>query len=96
MITELSFLIDLLLTKRSPKEKIVLITERIKEIENQKTQPQVFVHPGPNAQAQSTIANLMKDQVTAPVAQALANRQSLIQSAHSDKPEPGRTSPRKF
>jgi hypothetical protein len=113
-MTELSFLLDLLLNQKLNKEVKTLITERIKLIEAKPTayQPQrgpaqVFVPPELVGQSPSTIANLMKDPIplvepapviasTAATAMALAERQKAIQVSMSGKPEPGRTSPRKF
>lgn len=110
-MSELSFLIDLLLNHKLSKDVKALVSERIKLIENQKAQSHMFAHPIQAAiQSPSTLANLARDMnqvgglaigaapvpVTAPVAQALVSRQQAIQAAMSDKPEVGRSSPRKF
>ena len=126
-MTELSFLIDLLVNHKLSKEVKGLVVARIKEIETRAphiptAQPRTAAPPLPahlQGQAPSTIANLLKEPgasivpqvspvavepvinpeqiaVTPAAAQALAARQALLNSAISGKPEPGRTSPRKF
>ncbi len=106
-MTELSFLIDLLLNHKLSKEVKKLIADRVREIESA---PRTAAHipagvpPHLVGQSPSTIANLMKDPPAAPAvvattpiaASAIASRQAAIAAQLSGKPEPGRTSPRKY
>lgn len=114
-MSELSFLIDLLLNQKLSKPVKELIAARIREIE---ARPQPTVkHPGLGVpipahlsqQSPSTIANLLKEDsgtlpqpiaVTAQASQALEQRNAAIRAARAGpfdaKPDPGRTSPRKF
>ena len=89
-MTELSFLLELLLNHKLPKATQLAIRDRIGSIQLEASLPAprkpIIQGPEPVAQiAQSPAA-----------AQALAQRQAAIQAALSDKPEQGRTSPRKF
>lgn len=111
-MTELAFLLDLLLNHRLPAATKAAISDRLKEVEK-------MLAPAPRApapvppqlanQAPSTIAALMKHPdlmekampveviaQTAQTAAALASREQAIQQAMSGKIEKGRTSPRKF
>lgn len=110
-MSELSFLLTLLLDHKLSTTVKGLIKDRIKEIEL-KPQSGVAIRATPPAlagQSPSTIANLMKDPVEAPqaaitapaAAQAMLQRQSAIAAAlnagpFAAKPEKGRSSPRKF
>jgi hypothetical protein len=94
-MSELSFLLELLLNHKVPQTTKKLIQERIREVESHIQAPalqrQPSVRPSPTAQEpQPVIAN------TAAAAEALAAREALIQQATSGRAEPGRTSPRKF
>jgi hypothetical protein len=109
-MTELSFLLDLLLNHKLPKATKEAITGRIKEIETLAhqptiTQPQWQPRPPRNAQSPSTqrILDEMAQEPsvsqiaqTPAVAAALAARQEAISIALSGKEEKGRSSPRKF
>ncbi len=120
-MSELSFLIDLLLNQRLSKPVKELIANRIREIEIKGHQPTVKTTPLPYPllagmppnianQSPSTIANFLKEQAqneppqtetpivaaTAQAAMAMEARNTAIKAAMSGKPEPGRTSPRKF
>lgn len=109
-MSELSFLLTLLLDHKLSTEVKGLIKERIKEIEfkpqiNQAA-PVLAQKAILSGQAPSTIANLMKEPsaqanpemiaVTPAASQAMASRQEAIALAMSGKPEKGRQSPRKF
>lgn len=109
-MTELSFLLELLLEHELKKETQKLIRERIKEIE----QPRAQTRPVQTGQApsmQRAVAEMEQDQAirvnfaqmppqaipqSPAVAQAMAHRQALVAQAISGKEEKGRTSPRKF
>lgn len=125
-MSELSFLIDLLLNQRLSKPVKALISDRIKEIEarprNSAVGQQIYTQPAAVipahllGQAPSTIANFLKSEVssadpvsptphadeaqviaTTPAARAaLQHRREAIMNGTRDKPEVGRTSPRKF
>lgn len=117
-MTELSFLLDLLLNHKLPVATKVAVTERIREVESRLIQSppsrvpppsQGFIPPHLANQAPSTIAALARHPDLAvaleqpaviahtPAAMAALNaRQEAINSGMSDKPEKGRTSPRKF
>jgi len=105
---ELSFLIDLILNEKLTKRLKDRISERIKEIELSRpaavnhNHSQIISSQVPSTQR---ILNEMAmnpvqpepAQATSVIAQqALLNRQTAISIAASGKPEPGRTSPRKF
>lgn len=106
-MSELSFLLDLLLNEKLSIKVKTKLTERIKEIESRMGQPPIVHRIIPSAQAPSTQKILdemaMNPQpVEAPqantfaTAQALQSRQQAIAIAASGKPEAGRSSPRKF
>jgi len=108
-MTELSFLLDLLLNEKLSVEVKTKITERIRDIESRMSVSPNFK---PNIVANSVQApstqKILDEMAMNPVpvepqqpssvaaAQALASRQAAIMIAASGKPEPGRTSPRKF
>jgi hypothetical protein len=85
--SELSFLINLVLdTKLNPYARKIL-AERVRVLESCKTAPlPTLTQPTPT----------FSDRMQPAAAQALADRQKAIQASLGDKPEPGRTSPRKF
>ncbi len=123
-MTELTFLVELLLNHKLQKPTKDAVAQRIKEEEEAiaALPPQAPMRPMPyvgamqsgNIQAPSSrdVATRHPDLVTTPVtgplppvaviaqtqaaATALASRESAIASGRSGKPEPGRTSPRKF
>lgn len=109
-MTELSFLLELLLTHKLAKGTKEAITNRIKEIEQclRPPPPQQVIRPPRTAQAPSTQRLLdemaLEPQPVAPdqvaqspaAAMALAARQEAINIALSGKEEKGRSSPRKF
>lgn len=125
-MSELSFLLDLLLNHKLSKSVKDLIANRIREIESRTTALSpariVSVPASLAGQSPSTIANMMKHSTgesvplptiadTMPVetpqppgivagtpatAAALESRNKAIAQALSGRPEPGRTSPRKF
>lgn len=111
IMTELSFLIDLLMNHKLPKLTKQAIAERIKEVESNIGAPNVRSQAP--RQAPSTIAALSRQADEAnpaipapePVAQiaqtpaaaaALAARKQSIAQALSGKMEKGQTSPRKW
>lgn len=109
-MSELSFLLDLLLNEKLSKAVKEKITERIKLFEQNLTlvKPVVLA----SMQAPSTIAALQRQAAevgqvgaietpagaitTVKAAMAIQDREKAIAQAQSGKPEPGRTSPRKF
>lgn len=102
-MSELSFLLDLLLEHKLSKTTKDLIKERIKVIEGyQKAIVTAPVIKNPTAQAPSTqrildeMAQNQPQVQTAAAAQALQHRSELIAQALSGKEEKGRSSPRKF
>lgn len=110
-MTELTFLIELLLNHKLPKVTKDLIAKRITEVETAfrpQQGPSVSADPAVKpTQAASTMAILARnpDLTPSPVAvvaqtpataKALADRQESIALAMSGKVEKGRTSPRKF
>jgi hypothetical protein len=107
-MSELSFLIDLLLNERLSGAVRAKIAERVKVVESQMiTQKSIIPLPISPAQAQgqspSTIAAMARHAqepapiVNSPAAQAaLQNREIALAESMSGKPPPGRTSPRKF
>ncbi len=119
-MSELSFLLDLLINEKLSKPVKVKILARVKEIEAKPTVnhitpmiAQVPMPPVVHGQSPSTIAAMARHAaegatvniappvggpiITSPVvAIALNERNQHINQALSGKPEPGRTSPRKF
>lgn len=124
MMTELSFLIDLLLNEKLSKSAKEKVRERVSEVEKVFASATQFVRapnpppPPPSVingapQAPSTVAAMQRQALvegsagvlsTLPVVvaatpqatQAVQSRDTAINQALSGKPEPGRTSPRKF
>jgi lambda repressor-like predicted transcriptional regulator len=114
MLSELSYLLHLLMDYKLSKPVQDDIRTRIKEIEAKPAVPVMMgrslnVPANMAGQSPSTIANMLKDPapqsaalpqeaiVASPAAaQAMQARAHAIQAAMSTKPEPGRTSPRKF
>lgn len=105
-MTELSFLISLLLNEKLPLELKGIVAERIKEVET-RIQAPTFSRPvvhSPSTQSPSTqrILDEMASEAPVVIAQtpqasaALAQRAQAIAQATSGKEEPGRRSPRKF
>ena len=111
-MSELSFLIELLLNHKIPKKTKDLIKDRISLIESHRPQSQA-IRPQIPLQApsmQRSIEEMENGAIHIPqppiatspgAAQALQKRQQLIdQAARSGPfgghPEPGRTSPKKF
>lgn len=109
-MTELSFLLELLLDHDLQKETQKLIRERIKEIEQPRAQSRP-IQTGQAPSMQRAVAEMEQDQAiqanfaqmppqpvpqSPAVAQAMAHRQALVAQAISGKEEKGRTSPRKF
>ena len=105
-MTELQFLIDLLLNHKLTASTKKLISERIKVVESELTTKSQHRPMAPSsAQAPSTQRILdemtQPEPVTQAAAQALQSRSAAIKKAidsgpFGGKPEPGRTSPRKF
>lgn len=107
-MTELSFLINLLMNHKLQKVTKDLIAERITEVEaNFNAKHPMPVNTTGVAQAPSTLALLEKHGALppgegAPIAQtaataaAMASRQQAIAQQLSGKPEKGATSPRKW
>lgn len=112
-MTELQFLLDLLLNHKLTASTKKIVAQRIGDVEATFTfAPRPIYLPPPSAQAPST--QKLLDQIAADAApieipppttpaaaQALQARSAAInRAANSDpfrgKPEPGRTSPRKF
>lgn len=92
-MTELSFLLELLLNHKLPKLTQTAIKTRIDEI--QSSPQQLVVRSVP------LIQNPMMPPIpamaqTPEAAKALAERNALINQAISGKDEPGRTAPRKL
>jgi hypothetical protein len=103
-MTELGFLLELLLDDVCPKELKIKIKDRIKEVEQQ-LQPIKAQASRPKATDQAPSTQRILDEAplqvehiaqTPAAAQALASRQAAIAQAMSNVPEKGRTSPRKF
>ena len=92
-MTELTFLLDLLLNHKLPLATKNLIKDRIGVIEAQMaTTPKTIVQqPITQMQAPTPVVAVAQ---TPQAAEALARRAALI--AQGDKPEAGRTGPRKF
>lgn len=104
-MTELGFLLDLLLNEELPLTLKKTVAERIKEVEQKLMQPTVIIptsRPITQAQAPSTQRILDEMDQQAPgilvasqaASQAMASRQEAISKA--TQIEPGRKSPRKF
>jgi hypothetical protein len=90
-MTELTFLLELLLNHKLPLNTKNAIKDRIGEIEQQRVQP---MQPMRSIAQEPMVPSAIA--VTAEAVKALADRQKLIESAMSEKPEPGRSGPRKF
>lgn len=115
-MTELSFLIELLLNHKLPKKTKDIIAERVKTIQaqpitvNSRPMPLPIVSgQAPSMQAKIEAmeaeragqAPIAAQPVTVAAQMALMDRQKIISQSvnanpFSAKPEPGRTSPRKF
>lgn len=109
-MTELSFLLELLLEHTLEKITQTLIRERIKEIEQAKTtyaNMPTTIRNHVVATEAAVIAPALSHMPPVPTeatviahtpaaAKAMADRQQMIQQAISGRPEPGRTSPRKI
>ena len=93
-MTELSFLLELFLNHKLPKATKTAITERIATIQTH-TQAPMLSRQGIAATAPTGPIVTQVAQTPA-AAEAVAARERAIQAAMSDKPEQGRTSPRKF
>lgn len=112
MRSELSFLMELFLSDEVPKPIKAMVADRIREVEESLiTRPVSNVRPpvalpteiaaqqAPSMQRiMERNADLVPPAPASPAAaQALAARAAIIQRGiNTDKPEPGRTSPRKF
>lgn len=109
MISELSFLLEILLEHKLEKETQTAIRDRIKEIESgprpvfTPANSGVQVSRDPHAQAPSILAKYPELGIhpetiaqTPAAAKALADRQAMIAEAMSGKPPPGQTGPRKL
>lgn len=96
-MTELSFLIELVLDEELPLKHRKICAERIKEVEG-KLAPQPVSYQAPSMQRIMSEAAAAEATTphTAAASRALQARQQLINQAVSGKAEPGRTSPRKF
>ena len=108
-MTELSFLIDLLLNHKLPPATKKHVLERVKEVEANYQAPKQTpprLQPGQQCASTQALLDRMTEPLTAPpleaivaspqAAQAINTRQQAIAAQISGKPEPGRTSPRKF
>jgi hypothetical protein len=108
-VTELSFLLSLLLDQKLNKAVKQLIKDRIKDIETAAPRPQARSIVQPTGQSPSTqriLDEMAAEGKELPIpthiaqtpatAAALAARQQAIAQAVSGKQEAGRTSPRKF
>lgn len=114
-MTELSFLIDLLLNHKLSKPTQKAIQMRITEVESNRPAPiprvQPMLHQGQAPSMQAKIEAMENDRLLNPppqaigspiqatsmtAAQALQDRQKIINQALSGKEEPGRSSPRKY
>jgi len=96
-MTELTFLLELILNHKLPLATKNLIKDRIGQIQAeqpQRTAPAVSSPIRLPTQTESVPVQAVAH--TAAAAQALAERERLIQNALNPKPEPGRTGPRKF
>lgn len=105
-MTELTFLVELLLNHRLQKPTRDAVATRIKEVEEAIAHlpPQSPVRPNPIVSSRDVAARhpemapepVLAIAQTPAAAAALNSRAEAIQSAMSGKPEKGRTSPRKF
>jgi len=109
-MTELQFLIKILTQQKLSSSLKDIFIERIGEVEASLSRPaQVLPRPPVNQTGQAPSTQRILEQMAqdpaaamAAVAQtpmaaaALESRQLAIKQAASGKPEPGRTSPRKF
>ena len=96
-MSELSFLISLILNEKLPLELKQLIADRIQAVEQGMGRSQIlFPNQLPPVTQVQNVAPIQNVAQTPAAAAALASRQQAISMAASDKPEPGRTSPRKF
>jgi hypothetical protein len=111
-MTELSFLLELLLNHKLPKITKDLISTRIKEVEQElnctkvayRTIPDPSTTPdSPFSTTKKTGLNVVEHQVpidqvaqTPQAAQALASRQQAIQEAISGKIQKGQERPKKW
>lgn len=107
-MTELQWLIKMLTKYKLPSALKDLFIERIGEVEaflSRPAQPKVFpIQTGQAPSTQRLLDQMAQDTgVSVPVitqtpatASALESRSIAIKQAASGKPEPGRTSPRKF
>lgn len=112
MRSELSFLMDLFLNDEVPPPIKKMVADRIREVEETLTQQPVPRGPFPvvvasvpgvpkQAPSMQRIMEANPDilpppPITPGAAAAIQARAKLIQNAANEKPEPGRTSPRKF
>jgi hypothetical protein len=108
-MTEIAFLLDLVLNHKMSKDAKERCIKRIAEVES-RLQPQAVAHVfrGQVEQAASTRALMdahgattvgmapISGAVTVAAQAALQSREQAIAAAASGKPEAGRTSPRKF
>jgi hypothetical protein len=97
-MTELSFLLDLLLNNRLDRAVKGKITARITQVEQDMSLPQAIKQQQRNQQQVTSVDNVAQ---TAATAQALANRQAAIDAAVNQKPMEvatgnGTKGPRKF
>jgi hypothetical protein len=91
-MTELSFLLDLLLNHKLPKATQLAVKDRIGLLESNHNLPWNFTN---RAGATNTIPSSPTTSTPSPAAaQALAQRQQLMESAGTV--QPGTKSPRKF
>ncbi len=107
-MTELTFLVELLLNHRLQKPTRDAVANRIKEVEAAIAQlpPQSLLRPNPIAPVSSRDVAARHPELvpeapaviahTPAASAALASRQQAIQAAMSGTVEKGRTSPRKF
>jgi hypothetical protein len=110
--SELSFLMDLFLSDEVPTPIKKQVADRIRDVEGTLTpQPMTgIVRPGPAgipSQQSPSMQRIMAahpdvqivtavEPQTPAAAEALAKRANIINARANEKPEPGRTSPRKF
>ncbi len=92
-MTELTFLLDLLLNHKLPKPTQLAIKDRIGDIDSSRQAPALDRKPNATLLPQKPVEVVAHTQAAA---QALLARESLLANAGNEKPEPGRTSPRKF
>jgi hypothetical protein len=98
-MSELQWLIHMLTKQKLPNALKDLFIERIGEVEALLTKPSIRIPPSAlvnPSQAPSTQRILDGIAQTPAAAAALESRDAAIRAAASAKPEPGRTSPRKF